>query len=338
MFSLSANPANGKRPTANSHLMKAIEYTQYGSPDVLRLIESEKPFPKDDEVLIKVSAASINPLDWRIMKGKPYAVRIMFGLTKPRHTRPGRDVAGQVETVGRNVTQIKPGDAVFGACRGSLAEFACARESHLAIKPPNVTFEQAASVPVAALTALQCLRDKGKIQAGQKVLVDGAGGGVGTFAVQIAKSFGVEVTAVCSTGNMDVMRSIGADQVIDYTKEDFTQRGQRYDLIVAPNGYHSISDYQRVLGPGGIFVMAGGGMGLAFKLMLLGSWISMIGGKKMTSMLARIRREDLNFIGELMESGKVKPVIDRLYPLSETADAIRYLEAGHARGKVVITV
>ena len=267
----------------------------------------------------------------------------IFG-SKPNKLPVGQSIyglSGEVtvnDQVASLATQIKPGDAVFGACRGSLAEFACARESHLAIKPPNVTFEQAASVPVAALTALQCLRDKGKIQAGQKVLVDGAGGGVGTFAVQIAKSFGVEVTAVCSTGNMDVMRSIGADQVIDYTKEDFTQRGQRYDLIVAPNGYHSISDYQRVLGPGGIFVMAGGGMGLAFKLMLLGSWISMIGGKKMTSMLARIRREDLNFIGELMESGKVKPVIDRLYPLSETADAIRYLEAGHARGKVVITV
>jgi NADPH:quinone reductase-like Zn-dependent oxidoreductase len=239
--------------------MKAIVYHNYGSPDVLKCEEIGKPAAGDDEVLIIVRAASVNPLDFHSMRGRPYIIRILFGLRKPKLTRPGRDVAGQVEAVGRNITQFKPGDEVFGVCRGALAEYVCATEDKLALKPANVTFEDAAAVPVAALTALQSLRDKGRIQQGHKVLIDGASGGVGTFAVQIAKSFGADVTAVCSTRNVGTAQSIGADHVIDYTREDFTQSGQRYDLILAANAYHSIFDYRRALSPEGIYVMAGGG-------------------------------------------------------------------------------
>jgi NADPH:quinone reductase-like Zn-dependent oxidoreductase len=318
--------------------MKAIVYHNYGSPEVLLYEDIEKPSPADKEVLIEIYAASVNPLDWHFMRGRPYLMRIMSGLRKPKNTRPGVDVAGHVEAVGRNVTQFKPGDAVFGSCYGAFAEYVCTSESSLVIKPENVTFEQAASVPVAALTALQGLRDKGKIQSGQRVLVDGSSGGVGTFAVQIAKSFGTEVTAVCSTRNEDMMRSIGADYVIDYTQSDFTQHDQRYDLILAANGYHSVFDYKRSLIPGGIFVMTGGSMALLSQLKLLGPWISMTSGKKMGSMLAKLNQKDLVFMKERIEEGKVKPVIDRRYSLSEVAEAVRYLEEGHARGKVVITV
>ncbi len=318
--------------------MKAIVYHRYGSPDVLKCEEIEKPTAGNDEVLIRVRAASANPLDWRLMRGTPYFFRILLGLRKPRITRPGRDVAGQVEAVGRNVTQFKPGDEVFGVCAGAFAEYVCARENRLAPKPPNVSFEDAAAVPVAALTALQGLRDKGRIQRGQKVLVDGASGGVGTFAVQIAKSFGAEVTAVCSTTKVDTARSIGADHVMDYTREDFTQSGQRYDLILAANAHHSIFDYKRALTPKGIYVMAGGGGLQMLQGMSLGPLLSLMGSKKMRFFLTKGSKTDLVLLGDLLAAGKVVPVIDRRYPLSDVAEAIRYLEEGHARGKVVITV
>ena len=319
--------------------MRAITYTEYGSPDVLRFTDVAKPAPKDNQVLIKVRAASLNALDWRMMRGKPFFARLVIGgLRKPKITRPGVDVAGQVEAVGRNLTQFKPGDEVFGACRGAFAEYVCVIEDKLALKPANISFEAAAAVPVAAITALQGLRDEGRIQRGQKVLVDGASGGVGTFAVQIAKSFGAEVTAVCSTRNVDTARSIGADRVIDYTREDFTQSGQRYDLIIAANAYHSIFDYRRALRPKGIYVMAGGGGVQMLEGMFLGPLLSLIGRKKMRSFIARINKKDLVLLKDLLEAGKVVPVIDRRFPLSGVAEAVRYLEEGHAKGKVVITV
>jgi len=319
--------------------MRAITYTEYGSPDVLRFTEVAKPAPKDNQVLIKVRAASLNALDWRMMRGKPFFARLVIGgLRKPKITRPGVDVAGQVEAVGRNLTQFKPGDEVFGACRGAFAEYVCVIEDKLALKPANISFEEAAAVPVAAITALQGLRDEGRIQRGQKVLVDGASGGVGTFAVQIAKSFGAEVTAVCSTRNVDTARSIGADRVIDYTREDFTQSGQRYDLIIAANAYHSIFDYRRALRPKGIYVMAGGGGVQMLEGMFLGPLLSLIGSKKMRSFLARINKKDLVLLKDLLEARTIVPVIDRRFPLSEAAQAIRYVEEEHAKGKVVITV
>jgi NADPH:quinone reductase-like Zn-dependent oxidoreductase len=319
--------------------MKAIVYRRYGSPDVLACEEIEKPTPGDDEVLIKVRAASVNPLDRHIMRGRPFLLRIAFGLRKPR-IRPGRDVAGQVEAVGRNVTQFKPDDEVFGACSGALAEYACPREKALVTKPKNVTFEQAASVPVAGLTALQGLRDKGKIRAGQKVLINGAGGGVGTFAVQIAKSFGADVTGVCSTGKVDMVRSIGADRVIDYTQQDFTQGTQRYDLIFDLVATHSLPAYRRVLNPNGICVLAGGPtkvrsiLILAFDVLVLSRFVS----QNFVMFVAKLSKEDLTILRGLMEAGKVTPVIDRRYTLTEVPQAIRYLEKGHARGKVVITL
>jgi NADPH:quinone reductase-like Zn-dependent oxidoreductase len=322
--------------------MKAIVYHRYGSPDVLKCEEIEKPTPADDEVLIRVRAASVNPLDSHLMKGRPYVGRILFGLRKPKITRPGRDVAGQVEAVGRNVTQFKPGDEVFGSCRGAFAEYACTSESALVKKPDNVTFEQAASAPVAAITALQGLRDKGQIQAGQKVLINGAAGGVGTFAVQIAKSFGADVTGVCSTRNVEMVRSIGADRVMDYTQEDFTKSGQRYDLIFDLVGNHSLLACRRVLNPKGIYIAAGvlsvrGMIGLLahlIKPLVLSPFVS----QKLVLFLAKRSKEDLTIVRELMEAGKVTTVIDRRYRLSEVPEAIRYLEEGHARGKVVITL
>ena len=319
--------------------MKAIVYRRYGSPDVLECEEIEKPTPGDDEVLIKVRAASVNPLDRHIMRGRPPFLRIAFGLRKPR-MRPGRDVAGQVEAVGRKVTQFKPGDEVFGACSGALAEYVCTRESALVTKPNNVTFEQAASVPVAGLTALQGLRDKGKIRPGQKVLINGAGGGVGTFAVQIAKSFGADVTGVCSTGKVDMVRSIGADRVIDYTQEDFTNDTQRYDLIFDLMATHSLPEYRRVLTPNGTCVPAGGPtkvraiLTLAFEVLVLSRFVS----QNFVMFVAKLSKEDLTTLGELMAAGKVAPVIDKRYRLNEVPEAMRYLEEGHARGKVVITL
>jgi NADPH:quinone reductase-like Zn-dependent oxidoreductase len=317
--------------------MKAIVYTEYGSPDVLHLQEVVKPTPKDNEVLVKVYAASANAADWHLMRAEPFLARLENGVLKPKNTKLGADIAGRVEAVGRNVTQFQVGDEVFGGMPlnelGGFAEYVCANEEALALKPARLTFEQAAAVPLAAFTALQGLRDKGQIQPGQRVLINGASGGVGTFAVQIAKSFGTEVTGVCSTRNLDMVRSIGADHVIDYTKEDFTQNRQRYDLIFDAVGNRSVSDYQRALSPNGICSVAGfTALSRLFQVMLLG-------GKKIGMMeTAKGNKKDLLFIKELLEAGKVVPVIDRCYPLSEVADAIGYLEAGHAQGKVVITV
>jgi 2-desacetyl-2-hydroxyethyl bacteriochlorophyllide A dehydrogenase len=323
--------------------MKAIVYTKYGPPDVLELKEVEKPAPKDDEVLVKIHAASLNAADLHLLRADPFLMRLMGeGLFKPKHTILGADIAGRVEAIGRNVRQFQPGDEVFGDISasgwGGFAEHVCAHENALALKPANSTFEEAAAVPMAAVTALHALRDYGRIQPGQKVLINGASGGVGTFAVQMAKSFGAEVTAVCSTRNLDMARSLGADQVIDYTQEDFTKNGQHYDLILAANGYHSLSDYQRALSPQGIYVTTGGSMAQIFQAMLLGPWKSMTGSQKFGAITSKPNRKDLVAVKELLEAGKVRPVIDRRYPLSETAEAFRYLEEGHARGKVVITV
>jgi NADPH:quinone reductase-like Zn-dependent oxidoreductase len=322
--------------------MKAIIYTEYGSPDVIQFKDVEKPTPKADEVLIKVHAASVNAGDWHYLRGTPWLFRLVAGLLKPKNIFLGADVAGRVAAVGKNVTQFQPGDAVFGdlsACgRGTFAEYVCASETALVLKPANLSFEEAAAVPVAAVTALQGLQSKTQIQPGQKVLINGASGGVGSFAVQIAKAFGAEVTAVCSTRNVDRMRSIGADHVIDYSKADFTQNGQRYDFILAANGYRPISAYKRALNPGGTYVMSGGATAQMFEAMLLGPLVSMTGDKKMGNLLAKPDKENLTFVSELLQAGKVKPLIDRCYPLSEVAEAIRYVEAGHAQGKVVITV
>ncbi len=320
--------------------MKAIVWTKYGSPDVLHLGEVEKPTPKDNEVLIKVHAASINSWDWELLRGKPFVNRLLFGLLKPKIIL-GCDIAGRVVAIGKNVKQLQPGDDVFGDISGcgwgGFAEYVCARDNALALKPASMTFEEVAAVPQAALLALQGLRDKGQIQPGQKVLINGAGGGVGTFAVQIAKSFGAEVTGVDSTRKLDMMRSIGADQVIDYTQEDFTKNGQRYDLILDVAAYHSIFDYKRALSPKGIYVMVGGSTARIFQVMFLGPWISMTGSKKV-GILMHKPNKDLAFIKELLEAGKVVPVIDRRYPLSKVPEALRYFGKGHAKGKLVITL
>ncbi len=319
--------------------MKAIVYTKYGPPDVLQLKEVAKPVPKDNQVLVKVHAASVNALDWRRFTSTSILGRFLDGvLLKAINTVLGVDIVGRVEAVGGAVKQFQPGDEVFGDCTGAFAEYACADENKLALKPANLSFEAAAAVPVAAVTALQGLRDKGQIQPGQQVLINGASGGVGTFAVQIAKSFGAEVTAVCSTRNLDMARSLGADHVIDYTQENFSRNGRRYDLIIAVNGNHPIQDYRRALSPSGIAVVLGGSLAQFFQGVLLGPLVSRIGSKKVRSFIARINQKDLVFIKELLEAGKVVPVIDRCYPLRETAEAIRYLVEGHARGKVVITV
>lgn len=322
--------------------MKATVYTKYGPPDILNLEEVRDPTPKEDEVLVKVHAASANAADWHLLRADPFLVRLMYGVLKPKHEILGADIAGRAEAVGGNVKQFQPGDEVFGDLSGDgfggFAEYVCASENALVSKPASMTFEEAAAVPMAAVTALQGLRDKGRIQPGQKVLINGASGGVGTFAVQIAKSFGAEVTGVCSTRKSDMVRSIGADHVIDYTQEDFTRNGQRYDLILAVNGYRPISDYKRALNAKGIYVMVGGSTAQIFQALLLGPWMSMTGSKKMGALSAKPDREDLVFVKELVEAGKVMPVIDRRYPLSEVGEALRYLEEGHARGKVVITV
>jgi len=329
---------------ASGDTMKAIVYTHYGSPDVLQLKEVAKPTPQDNEVLVQVHAASVNAADWHLMRGTPFLARLVNGLQKPKNTKLGADVAGRVEAVGRNVTQFQVGDDVFGCIPlhelGSFAEYVCAHEDALALKPAKMTFEQAAAIPLAAFTALQGLRDKGQIKLGQKVLVNGASGGVGTAAVQIAKSFGTEITGVCSTRNVEMVRSIGADQVIDYTQEDFTQNGQRYDLIFDAVRNRSVSDCKRALSPNGICAVAGfTTLSHLFQVLVLGSWVARTGRKKIGLMeTAKPNQKDLVFIKELLEAGKVVPVIDRTYPLREVPEAIRYLEAGHAKGKVVITV
>ncbi len=319
--------------------MKAIVYTRYGPPDVLRLEDVERPVPKDDEVLVKVHAASVNAYDWHFLTADIFLIRLMgAGVLKPKFTRLGADVAGRVEAVGRLVKQFQPGDEVYGMGRGTFAEYASASENALAKKPFNLSFEEAAAVPMAATTALQGLRNEGHIQAGQQVLINGAAGGVGTFAVQIAKTFGAEVTAVCSTRNMDQARSIRADHVIDYTKENFTRTGQLYDLIFAANGYQPLSAYKRALTPKGIYVMAGGSKRQIFQAMLMGPWMSEAKGKTMKGVSAKRSQEDLDVLNGMLEARKIVPVIDKRFLLSETAEALRYLGTGHARGKLVINV
>jgi NADPH:quinone reductase-like Zn-dependent oxidoreductase len=342
-LSLSHDSACGPAPLLRSDakLMKAIVYRCYGSPDVLKFEDIEKPTVADDEVLVKVHAASVNPLDWHYMRGTPYIVRTDSGVGAPEDPRLGVDFAGTVEAVGKDVKRFRPGDEVFGGRTGAFGEYVRVRENRaVVLKPANMTFEQAASVPIAALTALQALRDKGRIQPGQKVLINGASGGVGTFAVQIAKSFGADVTGVCSTRNVEMVRSIGADHVIDYTREDFTKNGQRYDLILDNVGNHSLLEYRRVLNPKGIFVIVGGQndgrwigpMAAPIKASLLSPFVS----QEFVMILAELNKEDLTIVRDLMQAGKVTPVIDRRYKLSEVPAAIRYLEEGHARGKVII--
>ncbi len=323
--------------------MKAFVYYAYGSPDVLTLEEVEKPTPQDDEVLIKVHATSVNPLDWHMMRGEPFLARLEGGLRKPANKFLGADVAGVVEAVGKNVTRFKVGDAVFGDNfthgLGAFAEYVCVPENILALKPANISFEQAAAVSVAALTALQGLR-QGQITSRKKVLINGASGGVGSFAVQIAKSFGAEVTAVCSTRNLDLVRSIGADHVVDYTREDFTKNGQKYDLIYDAVGNRSVTDLKRALVPGGQAVIAGfTSLPRLFEHLILAPLRSMIGDKKVGMMgTVQPNSDDLKFMKTLLEDGKVVPLIDRCYPFNELPDAIRYLETSRARGKVVINV
>ena len=319
--------------------MKAIVCSRFGPPEVLQLLEVEKPAPKEDEVLVRVCAAAVNPLDLFCMRGAPL-IRGIPGLNKPKRKILGVDVAGRVETVGRNVKTFQPGDEVFGGPKelGAFAEYVCVRENQLAGKPSQLSFEEAAAVPVAGITVLQGLRDQGKIKAGQKVLVDGASGGLGTFAVQIAKAFGAEVTAVCSSGKMETARSLGADHVIDYTREDFAKSGERYDVILGANAHHSYFDYMRALKKDGIFVLAGGAPASILENLVLGSVLSRVGSKKTRFFIANINQKDLVVLKELVEAGKVMPVIDRRYPLSDAAGALRYLEEHHARGKIVLTV
>jgi len=325
--------------------MKATRYCEYGSPDVVKLDYVEKPVPTDNQVLIKVRAASLNALDAYMIRDA-WLNRLIFGLRKPRDTRLGRDVAGVVEAVGKNVTQFKPGDEVFGICRGALGEYACTFERALVMKPPNVSFEQAASLPLAGLTALQGIRE-GKIQPGQKVLINGATGGVGTFAVQIAKSFGAEVTAVCSTRNVDLVRSIGADHVIDYTKEDFTKNDQRYDVIFDNVCNHSFTERRRVLTPKGICVLAGMGgagvkegqaIGRIAGNLFTARGLSSFTDQKFAQYMTKMSKDDLILLGDLMQAGKVRPVIEQTYTLNDAPEALRQLDAGHARGKLVITI
>ena len=321
--------------------MKAILFPEYGSPDVLQLVDVEKPAPKEDQVLVKIVSASANPLDWHRMRGEPFIARIGEGYRKPRNTKLGADIAGRVEAVGRNVTAFKPGDEVFGEIgSGGFAEYACALEEALALKPANISFAAAAATPVVGYTALQGFRHADGIRAGQSVLVNGAAGGIGTFAVQFARSCGAVVTGVCSTRNLELVRSIGADHVVDYTREDFTRNGRQYDLIYDAIGNRSVSDYRRALKPDGSCVIAGfTSLTRLFEHLVLGPLQSRKGGRKVSLMgTATTKKEDLLLIQELLETGKVVPVIDRCYPLHETAEAIRYLETGHARGKVIITI
>lgn len=320
--------------------MKTVYVSNYGSPDVLEFKDIEKPSLADDRVLVKIKAAAVNPLDWHVLRGTPFLVRLMgFGLFKPKHNILGADVSGVVEAVGKDVKGFKPGDEVFGdVVVGGFAEYIAARETSLVNKPMNLTFEEAAAVPIAALTALQALRDHGKIKPGQKVLINGASGGVGTFAVQIAKSFDTEVTGVCSTKNLELVRSLGADHVVDYTKDDITHSDREFDLILDAAAFGSIMAYRRIMASDGIYVLVGGSNSVVFRMPLVQAWSSLTSRKKMTSMLAAMTQADLGYLKDLIEAGKVKPVIDRRYSFGEVPDAIRYVEAGHARGKVVITI
>jgi len=320
--------------------MKAIVYTHYGSPDVLQLQEVAKPAPTDDEVLIKVQAVSVNRSDWEGLRGKPLYARI-GGLLKPRGQILGSDIAGRVEMAGRNIERFQPGDEVFGDIlgrNGGFAEYVCARERALVLKPASMTFEEAAAIPQAAVIALQGIREKGQVQPGQKVLINGAGGGAGTFAVQLAKFYGAEVTGVDNTGKLDFLRSLGADHVIDYTQEDFTKNGNQYDLILDLIAHRSVFAYQRALRPNGRYFMVGGSVATIFQILLLGPWMRRTTGKKIRLLAVQPNLKDMVYITELYEAGKVVPVIDRRYPLREVPEALRYLGEGHARGKLVITV
>jgi NADPH:quinone reductase-like Zn-dependent oxidoreductase len=323
--------------------VKAIAYRQYGSPgEVLGLEDIETPAPGDDEVLVRVVAAAVNPLDWHLVRGRPYFLRMMTGLRKPKSPRLGGDVAGRVEAVGKNVARFSVGDPVFGTLNGSFAEYGCAVQTRVALKPDSVTFEQAATIGIAGLTALQGLRDKGEVKAGEEVLINGASGGVGTFAVQIAKTLGAKITGVCSSRNVDMVRSLGADHVVDYTREDFTGLGARYDVLLDCVGNHSLSEYRRVLNPGGRGVLVGGpDRGWAFDLLfdlISARLLSAVTSQRLSPMLGVVNQEDLMQVADLVASGKLAPVIDTRYPLEQVPDALRYVEAGHARGKVVITV
>ena len=322
--------------------MKAILYFKYGSADVIQLKEIAKPAPKDDEVLLKVRAASVNAYDWHFLSADILPIRMVSGLLKPKNPHLGADLAGRVEAVGPAVRQFKPGDEVYGEIgawgNGAFAEYVSVPEKAFVLKPANLSFEQAAAVPMAGLTALQALRDTGQVQPGQKVLINGASGGVGTFAVQIAKILGAEVTAVCSTGKVEMVRSLGADHVIDYTKEDFTRNGLKYDVILAVNGYHPIAAYKRCLTPKGMYIMAGGTAAQIFEAVLLGPVVSERAGRKLGAVSAKINQKALAVLKEMLEAGQLTPVIDRVYPLRETAEALRYLGQGHARGKIVISM
>lgn len=320
--------------------MKAIVYRQYGLPDVLKLEEVEKPTPKDDEVLIKLHAVSLNRSDWECLIGKPLYARI-GGLFKPRHQILGSDVAGRVEMAGKDHQSFKPGDEVFGdilAHMGGFAEYVCVCGTAMALKPAGLAFEQAAAIPQAAVIALQGIRDKGQVQPGQKVLINGAGGGAGTFAVQLAKSYGAEVTGVDNAGKVDFLRSLGADHVIDYAREDFTRNGQQYDLILDLVAHRSVFAYQRALKPNGSYFAVGGSVATFFQILLLGPWIKRATGKRIQLLVVRPNRKDLVFMAELCASGKIVPVIDRRYPLREVPDALRYLGEGRSKGKVIITL
>ncbi len=322
--------------------MKAIVQYEFGSPDVLRFEDVEKPIPHDDEVLVRVHASSVNPYDWHVMRGRPYLARTQVGLLRPKDTIQGADMAGEVEAVGKDVTEFQPGDGVFSETRRAFAEYVCVREDRLAHKPTNVSFEEAAAVPLAGLTALQGLRDKGRVQPGDKVLVNGASGGVGTFAVQIAKWLGAQVTGVTSTKNVDMVLSIGADEVVDYTRDDYTRRDNRYDVILDTIGNHAPSDNKSVMVSDATYVLVGkaemgdwvGPLSMLFGVLLA----SATGKQKMVPLLAKVTREDLDVLSGLLEGGQIAPVIDSRYELADVADAIRYLEEGHASGKVVITV
>ena len=327
--------------------MKAVIYTEFGPPDVLQITEIDKPAPKENEVLVKVRAASVNPFDWHMIRGTPFLMRAMMaGLRKPKEPRVGVDCAGTVEAVGEDVTQFKPGDDVFGGKSGAFAEYLCIpADGGVALKPANVTFEQAAGIQIAGCTALQALRDKGKLQKGQKVLINGASGGVGTFAVQIAKSMGAQVTGVCSTRNVELVRSLGADHVIDYTKEDFLKSAERYDVILDNVGTQPLSAFRQILNPKGNYMIIGGGgpedsggligpLARPIQALLMSPFI----GQKMGMMMAKASQNDLRLLADLMQSGKIMTVIDRTYPLSEIREAVRYLETGRARGKVIIDI
>lgn len=318
--------------------MKAALYTRYGAPDVLEVVDVDRPVPRDDQLLIRVHAASLNPLDWRLMSGRPAVARLLLGLHP--HVTPGRDVSGRVEAVGRAVTRFRPGDEVFGTCAAALAEYACASESAVAAKPANVTFEQAASVPVAGLTAVQGLRDWGRIRAGQQVLVNGAAGGVGTFAVQIARALGAQVTGVCSARNLDLVRSLGAARAIDYAREDFTRDGTRYDIVLDCVGNHGFPACRRILAPRGVFVLVGAPKEVRAILARVvgGIALSPFVSQDFAFFIAKRSPPDLALLADLMAQGEMTPVVERCYPLSDAAAALAHLATGHARGKVVITL